>query len=338
VVGYSTPVRATMSLSELQPHLHSLPDQPDLIPYRTQYYDDGWGFCLSHRQRTSLADGLYEVVIDSTLADGSLTYGECFLPGTGDEEVLVYTHTCHPSLANDNVAGIVVCAFLAHRLMNAERRYGYRFVFGPGTIGSLVWLNRNQDRLSRVSHGLVAVLLGDAGPLRYKRSRRGDSEIDRIAPYALKRLGIDHVVDPFVPFGYDERQFGSPGVDLPVGRLSRSANGGYPEYHTSADDMSLIRAEALAGSLVACEAIVGLLERNRRYMNASPMGEPQLGRRKLYRTTGGTSPHDREMAMLWTLNLSDGTKSLLDVAERSGLDFDVVAEAAEALRGAGLLM
>ena len=282
IVSYSAPVHATMPLRDLQPHLHSLPEQPELIPYRTSYYDENWGFCLSHRCREALADGDYEVVVDSTLADGSLTYGECLLPGESDDEVLIYTHTCHPSLANDNLSGIAVCTFLARLLESRTRRYSYRFVFAPGTIGSLVWLSRNQDRLPQIRHGLVVVLLGDAGHLRYKRSRNGDAAIDRAAQHALKHSAATHEVEAFSPYGYDERQFGAPGINLPVGRLSRSANGGYPEYHTSADNLALIQPDSLSGSLSACADIVEILENDARYVNTSPFGEPQLGRRGLY--------------------------------------------------------
>jgi aminopeptidase-like protein len=337
VVSYSTPVRRTMPLGELQRHLHSLPDQPDLIPYRTSYYEETWGFCLSHHQRQSLPDGDYEVVIDSTLADGSLTYGECLLPGASNDEVLIYTHTCHPSLANDNLSGIAVCTFLARQLMSARRRYSYRFVFAPGTIGSLVWLSRHADRVSRVRHGLVAVLLGDSGSLRYKRSRIGNAEVDRVVQHALKRSGATYDVEAFSPYGYDERQFGSPGFNLPVGRLSRSPNSGYPEYHTSADNLALIRPESLADSLSVCVQIVEILEGNRRFLNTSPFGEPQLGRRGLYRPMGGVSVPERETAMLWTLNRSDGAHSLLDIADEAGLDFELIRRTADELLDAGLL-
>ena len=337
VVSYSLPVHKTMPLNALQRHLHSLPDQPDLIPYRTSYYEETWGFCLSHRQRQALPDGDYDVVIDSTLSDGSLTYGECLLPGTSDDEVVIFTHTCHPSLANDNLAGIAVCAFLARRLMSAKRRYTYRFVFAPGTIGSLVWLSRNFDRVSRVRHGLVAVLLGDAGSLRYKRSRDGNAEVDRAVQHALKQSGATYQVEPFSPYGYDERQFGSPGFNLPVGRLSRSPNSGYPEYHTSADNLALIHPESLNDSLTVCARVVEILENNGRFVNTSPFGEPQLGRRGLYRNTGGASVVERDMAMLWTLNLSDGAHSLLDIADHAGLDFGLIRKTADELTDSGLL-
>jgi aminopeptidase-like protein len=338
VVNYSVPVRATMPLSDLQAHLHSLPERPEAIPYRTTYYNDDWGFCLAHRQREALDDGEYEVCIDSTLADGRLTYGECVLPGETDGDVLVYTHTCHPSLANDNLTGIVVCAFLAQQLAQAAaRRYTYRFVFGPGTIGSLVWLSRNQERLAHIRHGLVAVLLGDSAALRYKQSRRGDAEIDRAARHVLAR-SAGSAIDPFVPDGYDERQFCSPGINLPVGRLSRAGHGGYAEYHTSADNVALIRPESLNDALTACAAIFEILEANGRYVNTSPFGEPQLGRRGLYRRTGGDPQPDRELAMLWLLNLSDGSHSLLDIAERSGIEFRNIRRVADELIGSGLLI
>jgi aminopeptidase-like protein len=338
IVSYSSPVHRTIPLRDLQQHLHSVPEQPELIPYRTSYYHEDWGFCLSHRRREELADGDYEVFVDSALADGSLTYGECLLQGASDDEVLIYTHTCHPSLANDNLSGIAVCTFLARLLESRERRYSYRFVFAPGTIGSLVWLSRNQHRLSRIRYGLVAVLLGDSGHLRYKRSRCGDAEIDRAARHALKHSPAEYEIDAFSPCGYDERQFGSPGINLPVGRLSRSAEGGYREYHTSGDNLALIQADSLAGSLSACVDIVEILENDGRYLNTSPLGEPQLGRRGLYRKTGGGLLPDRELAMLWTLNLSDGAHSLLDIAERSGLDFRIVRRTADELRTAGLLI
>ncbi|MGH8595645.1 MAG: DUF4910 domain-containing protein [Gammaproteobacteria bacterium] len=337
VVGYSAPVHTTLSRQQLETHLHSLPEQPELIPYRTRYYDNDWGFCLSHRCRTDLRDCDYEVCIDSTLVPGSLTYGECELPGTTDDEVLIYTHTCHPSLANDNVSGMAVCTYLAQWLMTIERRYCYRFIFGPGTIGSLVWLSRNIERLPRIRHGLVAVLLGGPGQLRYKRSRQGDAEIDRVAVHALKHSAHPYALEEFSPFGYDERQFGSPGFNLPVGRLSRSPNAGYPEYHTSADNLNLVKPDALSESLAACASILEMIEKNHRYRNTAPWGEPQLGRRGLYRKTGGESLPQREMAMLWILNLSDGSHSLVDIAEISGLDFQLIRHTADDLIRVGLL-
>jgi aminopeptidase-like protein len=338
VVGYSAPVAARLPLADLKPHLHSLPDQPDLIPYRTSYYREDWGFCLPHRLLESLPEGEYEVVIDSTLADGSLTYGECFLPGQSAREVLISCHVCHPSLANDNLSGLAVAAWLAQSLAQGPRRYGWRFLFIPGTIGSITWLARNEEGARRVAHGLVAANLGDPGGFHYKKSRRGTAEIDRAVVRVLEDAGEPFAVEDFVPFGYDERQYGSPGFDLPVGSLTRTPWGRYPQYHTSADDLDFIRPQSLAGSLATYLAVARVLEANRRYLNLSPKGEPQLGRRGLYRSVGGgLEGRERELALLWVLNLSDGRHDLLDVAERAGMSFAAVAAAAEALAGAGLL-
>ena len=338
VVGYSVPVRARLPLAELQAHLHSLPERPDWVPYRTSYWQETWGFCLAHRERERLAEGEYEVCVDATLADGALTYGECFLPGESDREVLLSCHVCHPSLANDNLSGIALATFLADRLATVPRRHGYRFLFVPGTIGAITWLARNEGRLDRIAHGLVVAGVGDPGGFHYKRSRRGDAAIDRAVPRALAELGEPLVVEPFVPFGYDERQYCSPGFDLPVGSLTRTPWGRYPEYHTSADDLTLVRPAALGGSLRAYLAVVALLEDNRRYRNLLPKGEPQLGRRGLYRSLGGeTGARDRELALLWVLNQSDGDPDLLAIAERSGMPFAALAEAAAALVSAGLL-
>lgn len=338
VVSYSTPVSATMTLDELRPHLHTLPDQPTLIPYRTSYYAENWGFCLSHDTLESLGDGRYRVVIDSTLADGSLSYAEHVVPGRISDEVIVSCHVCHPSLANDNLAGIAVATALAKRLARMSPWYTYRFLFIPGTIGSITWLARNADRISKVRHGLVLACAGDSGPLTYKRSRRGDAEIDRVVAHVLRTSGRPHEVVDFTPYGYDERQFCSPGFNLGVGCLTRTPYAAYPEYHTSADNPDFVQPDKLADTLETCTEVVRVLDRNRHYVNLSPYGEPQLGKRGLYESLGGRSDTKQaQMAMLWVLNLSDGEHSLLDVAERSGLPFAVIADTAEVLHGAGLL-
>lgn len=337
LMSYSAPVDAVVPLEELRPHLHSIPEHPDWIPYRTSYYREDWGFCLTHRSLESLRPGRYRVRIDSDFKSGSLTYGECIVPGTSSDEVLVFTHVCHPSLCNDNLTGIALAALLAKELRGSEPRYTYRFVFAPGTIGSITWLARNEEGVRRVRHGLVVGLVGDPGPLTFKRSRRGDAEIDQVARYVLGRISPSARVIDFSPYGYDERQLCSPGFDLPVGRLTRTPNNEYPEYHTSADDFTLIERSALAESLFACAEIVRVLERNARYLNLSPKCEPRLGKRGLFRSTGGRHPGEFEHALLWVLNQSDGSKSLLDIAERSGLPFELIAEAADALVDVELL-
>ncbi|HWM94974.1 MAG TPA: DUF4910 domain-containing protein [Thermoanaerobaculia bacterium] len=336
VLNYSVPVHEKLSLAQLKEHLFTLPDQPGLVPYRTSYYREAWGFCLTHHQWLGLEEGEYEVCIDSTLEDGSLTYGECFLPGETEREVLISCHVCHPSLANDNLSGLAVCTFLAEELSRSPRRLSYRFVFIPGTIGSITWLARNESH--RIGAGLVAANLGDPGRFHYKKTRRGDSDIDRAVLQVLGDSGEEHGVEEFVPFGYDERQYNSPGFNLPVGSLTRTPYGRYPEYHTSADNLDFVRPESLEGSLRTYLSVMHVLEGNRRYLNLNPKCEPQLGRRGLYRMIGGDEgDRQRELALLWVLNLSDGEHSLLGIAERSGMPFEAIQAAAEALIGVELL-
>jgi aminopeptidase-like protein len=338
VMNYSVPVRAKMSLRELRPHLYSLPERPDWIPYRTSYYKEDWAFGLSHKQLLALAEDSYDVCIDSSLADGSLTYGECLLVGESTDEVLISTHACHPSLANDNLSGIAVAVFLAQALSQLPRRYSYRFLFIPATIGSIAWLALNPDAATRVKHGLVLAGVGDAGHTTYKKSRRGDAEIDRAVELVLKHSGAPYAIEEFSPYGYDERQYCSPGFNLAVGCLSRTPYSRYPQYHTSADNLELVRADALADTYSKCVQIFEVLEHNRRYINLNPKGEPQLGKRGLYDSVGGRSDAKSfQVAMLWLLNLSDGTPDLLDIALRAGLPFGVIRDAADALVSAGLL-
>ncbi|MDA8251857.1 MAG: DUF4910 domain-containing protein [Rhodospirillales bacterium] len=328
ILNYSDAFDGMVLRAELDAHLHSLPEQPALIPYRTSYYVRDWGFCLAHRDRLALTEDRYRVRIDATLAPGSLSYGECVLPGEEAGEVLFSAHCCHPSLANDNLAAIAVAVELARMLAARRRRFTYRFLFAPGTIGAICWLAANRDAASRIRHGLVLTCLGDAAPPSYKQSRRGNAPIDRYAAHVLRGARIV----PFSPTGYDERQFCSPGFDLPVGCLMRSPGGTFAEYHTSADNPDFVRPDALADSLCVLTEIVDLIERDEAWRNTAPHGEPQLGRRGLY-----DGDVDR-LALLWVLNLSDGQHSLLDIAERSGRPFAAITAAAAALRDAGLLV
>jgi len=338
VVNYSTPVRRTVSLPELLSHCFSLPDHPDWIPYRTSYYSETWGFCLTQRQLESLTPGDYEVCIDATLAPGALTYGELVLPGETTDEILVSTHVCHPSMCNDNLSGVAVATHLARYLQRERRRFTYRFLFIPGTIGSITWLARNEAVVPRIKHGIVLASVGDAGHVHYKRSRRGNAEIDRAVAHVLGRLGKPFELMEFTPYGYDERQYCSPGYDLAVGCLSRTPYARYPEYHTSADDLDFVRPEALADSYATLLAVFDVLEGNATYRNLNPKGEPQLGRRGLYGPVGGgTGERVDELALLWVLNQSDGRHSLLDVAERSGRPFAAIRRAADRLLASGLL-
>lgn len=331
VVNYSVPVQGKMSLAQLRPHLHTLPDQPDLIPYRTSYYKEAWGFCLPHRQLEQMPEDEYEVCIDSTLEDGHLTYGECLLKGASAQEVLISCHACHPSLCNDNLSGVTVATFLAKHLAQVPLRYSYRFLFIPGTIGSITWLSLNEDRARAIAHGLVLTCIGDRGNFTYKKSRRGNAEIDLAMGHILRHSGRDYATVEFSPYGYDERQYCSPGFNLAVGCLMRSPHGEFAEYHTSADNLDFVDPAALADSFAKILSVFDVLEHNRTYMNLNPKCEPQLGKRGLYSVVGGTSIKQLEMAMLWVLNLSDGSFSLLDIAERSGLAFDMINNAADML-------
>jgi aminopeptidase-like protein len=337
ILNYSTPVHTTMPLSQLKPHLFTIPENPDWIPYRTSYYQENWGFCLSHNQMLALTGGEYEVCIDSTLEDGHLTYGECYLPGHSTDEVLISCHACHPSLANDNLSGLTVATALAQLLSGRDLRYSYRFLFIPGTIGAITWLAKNQQTAGRIRHGLVLTGVGDAGGFHYKKSRRGDAEIDRAVAQVLRHSGEPFEIMEFSPYGYDERQYCSPGFNLPVGCLMRSVWGSFPQYHTSADNLDFIQPLKLAGSLRVCTAIVDVLENNLRYQNQNPYCEPQLGKRNLYRPTGGGSIGEDINARLWVLNFSDGEHSLLDIAEHSGIAFSAICNAAGLLSENGLL-
>ena len=338
VVGYSVPVRARMSLAELKPHLFTLPDRPAAIPYRTAYYSDQWGFCLPHEQFERLEDGTYEVCIDATLEPGHLTYGECLLSGELADEILISAHVCHPSLCNDNLSGVAVAAQLAGALRSVTHRYSYRFLFIPATIGSITWLSRNQHDSARVRHGLVLACVGDPGPLTYKKSRRGNAESDRAVAHVLAQSGQRFSIREFEPWGYDERQFCSPGFNLPVGLLSRTPHGEFPEYHTSDDDLRLVQPEALADTFATCLEVFDVLEGNRLLVSTNQQCEPQLGRRGLYRAVAGQqSTPEREHAMLWVLNLCDGLHSLLDIAERARLPFAAIRDAATVLERHGLL-
>ena len=333
VVGYSIPIHTKMTLSELKSHLHALPEHPEWVPYRTTYYTEDWGFCLSQRQLDELKeDETYEVYIDSSLKDGHLTYGEYYLKGKKTDEVLLSCHVCHPSLCNDNLSGIVLVTQLVKLLRQCPLNFSYRILFIPGTIGSITWLALNEERVDRIKHGLVVTGVGDRGKVTYKRTRQGQTEIDRIVEYVLAQSGDPfHVVD-FSPYGYDERQYCSPAFDLPVGCLQRTPYGEYPEYHTSADDYDFVRPECLTDSLKKCLSIFEIIENNRFYLNTQPKCEPQLGKRGLYKAIGGNNDARLDqMAMLWTLNLSDGRHDLLDIAEKAGIAFDIIKRTANIL-------
>ena len=338
LMSYSLPIREKMSLADLRPHLFTLPEYPEWIPYRTSYYKENWGFCLRHVDFERLSDDEYDVVIDSSLQPGSLTYGEFYLRGETSDEILVSCHVCHPSMCNDNLSGITVAVKLAETMATRSRRYSYRFLFIPGTIGSITWLAQNEQVVSRIKHGLVLTGVGDAGNITYKKSRQGNAEIDRTMAHVLRHSGKSSTIIDFFPYGYDERQYCSPGFDLPVGCFMRAPHGQYPEYHSSADNLDFVKTDSLAQSYVQCLEVCEILEGNRTYMNQNPKCEPQLGRRGLYRAVAGQQEKQwTELALFWVLNASDGNHTLLDIAERADLPFGKIQSAAEALLEVGLL-
>ena len=364
VLNYSTPIRIKLSLEELLPHLHSLPDQPNVIPYRTSYYKENWGFCITHNQLINLQDDEYEVVIDSTLENGSLTYAEFFIQGESNDEVLFSCYTCHPSMCNDNLSGVVLFTFLAKHLKNLSLKYSYRFLFIPETIGAITWLSQNESNVKKIKHGLVAYCVGDPGNSSYKKSRQGNAEIDRIVMEVLKDTGEEHKVVDFFPTGSDERQFCSPGFNLPVGALVRTFAPDFSQYHTSADNTEFVKAEYLADTLSKYIKVISKLEENfgkfksnddekfdkimpekndRIFLNLNPKCEPQLGKRKLYHDIGSQIPSQggkkiiNQFALLWVLNYSDGFHYLSDIAKLSGYDLTDIENAADALVESHLL-
>ena len=338
LVAYSTPVDAVMSLAELQSHLHSLPGQPDAIPYVTSYYAPNWGFCLAHRERERLRDGQHRVVIDSTLHPGSLTYGELILKGAEEGEVLLSTYVCHPSMANNEVSGPAVTTYLARWISAlATRRFTYRILFVPETIGSIVYLSRFHEHMRRRTiAGFVVTCVGDDRSYSFMPSRTGRTLADKVALHVLRHHAPEFRHFSYLQRGSDERQYCSPGIDLPVVSVMRTKYGEYPEYHTSLDDLSLISPDGLGGAFTVLRDCLRALEDNQVYL-ATTLCEPQLGRRGLYPLVGtATSAHSaRDLTNV--LAYADGEHDLIDLAEIVGLPFSRVSDLAEMLLSHGLL-
>lgn len=340
LVGYSVPFHGRMSLDELRPNLHSLPRMPGAIPYVTSYYARRWGFCLAHRELKRLRRGTYEVKVDTTLAPGALTYAELLVPGRSDSEVLVSTYVCHPSMANNELSGPVVAAFLARSLLDGPRpRLSYRFVFVPESIGSITYISRNLDHLRRKTvAGYVVTCVGDPGGFSYLRTRSGDLMVDRLTEHVLRNSGARFKTYDFTTSGSDERQYGAPGVDLPVGSLMRTKYGHYRQYHTSLDDLSLVTPRGLEGSLEMYTRCVAALEANR-ILARTNLCDPQLGRRGLYpNLSTPSSITSAVFDMVNTLAYCDGTNDLLAVAERLGRPIEALAPIVDDLTRAGLLV
>lgn len=339
VLNYSVPVNRSMSLEELKDHLFSDPDHPDAIPYRTSYYEDAWGFCLPHRLVEELEEGTYEVLIDADKSSGVLNYGEVFHPGDSEDEFLFTAHACHPGQCNDNLSGVAVLASLAALIGQASTNLSFRFLFLPGGIGSVAWLHKNRERVDRVKGGLSLSCLGDSAPLRFKATYNEDSWVDRAMTVVFRDGGWESTRAPFEPYGFDERNFNTPGFRIPFGSLTRSPHGGYPGYHSSEDNLDSMSADKLGEALQAVLALATVVDGQRRCLNESPHAEPQLGKRGLYPSVGGVKERrDQEMALLWLMSMSDGENTLVDIALRSGLPFEVIAAAADSLTAHGLLI
>lgn len=338
VVGYSTPVDAWMTLAELQPYLHSLPELPNAIPYITSYYARRWGFCLAHAQREALAEGRYHVVIDSTLEPGSLTYGELILPGREQKEILLSTYICHPSMANNELSGPVVTTALARWIARRQdRRFTYRILFLPETIGAIVYLSRHLDEMKRNTiAGFVVTCVGDDRAHSFLRSRSGNTLADRAAKLVMSHHAPDHVEYSFLDRGSDERQYCSPGVDLPVVSLMRTRYLSYPEYHTSLDDLTLVTPTGLAGGYDMIRRCIDLLEHNHVYRVTTPC-EPQLGKRGLYPTLSTREAGYSVRGMTNVLAYSDGTRDVVDLATHAGLSGEEAVAISEQLFTHGLL-
>lgn len=328
VVGNSAAVHGRYQLSELKKHLYTNRDHPDWIPRHSFSEGNEWGLCLSHRQLLALECDEYEVCIDASLRPGHLTYGELLVRGRSMDEVLISCHLCHPALCNDNLSGIAVATALAEEVLSRRRRYAYRFLFVPGAIGSVAWLARNLSRVRRIKHGFAVRCVGDSGATTYKRSRRGDSDIDRAFEYVLRKSGKPYRILPYSPYGYDEPLFSAPGFDPPFGYLMRTPQGQYAEHLTSADDPSFVNASALKDSLSKALSAIDVIEQNRRYVSENPFCLPPLEK---YRLDEAGAPDGYGAALVWILSMADGRHSLLDVAVKSELPWNAITHAASSL-------
>jgi len=370
VLNYSSPIKKTLTLKELKPHIFTDPEHPDVTPYRTSYYHENWGFCMPHNDFLNLKDEMYEILIDSTLKKGSLSYGEFFVKGKSSEEIIFSCYICHPSMCNDSLSGIALVTQLATYIKNLKNQtnYSYRFLFIPETIGSITWLSLNRNNLKKIKHGLILTCVGDSGNFTYKKTRKENAEIDQTVIDVLKDSTIKHKIIDFFPTGSDERQFCSPGINLEVGCFTRSIFGEFPEYHTSADNLDFIKPKFLNDSFEILKKVLHKLENNhgkstvktqskpkkfsnnteKVYLNLSPYCEPQLGKRMIYHNTGGfmkdildkakfSDQQINDEALLWILSYSDGFHSINDISHMSKINLEILKNAANILEEKKLL-
>ncbi len=338
IVNYSIPIKKKMQLNELEKNLHYITEKPNTIPYLTSYYKENWGFCIEYNKFKNLKEGEYDVVIDSSLSKGNLTYGEFLIKGETENEILISTYVCHPSMCNDNLSGVVLAVFLAKYLKNISNFYSIRFLFIPETIGAIAWLSKNEKHIDKIKHGLVITCVGDTGKFTYKKSRKGDSDIDKICEYVLKKSNMPFKIIDFFPSGSDERQFCSPGFNLPVGSLMKTMYSKFSEYHTSDDNLEYIKPEGLQQSFDMYKLVIDFVDKNKKYVNLNPKCEPQLGKRGLYNNLGGQrNAEESDRACLYILNYSDSNHSLLDISEKSGISFEIILRAAERLLKCNLI-
>ena len=337
LVGYSVPINQTLTLSELEEHLYSLPDQPEAIPYVTSYYKERWGFCISQNQRNNLKEGTYKVFIDSELQEGSLTYGELIIPGRSEKEIFLSTYICHPSMANNELSGPVLATFLAKWLMSKPRRYTYRIIFIPETIGSIMYLNKNLETMKEnVIAGFNITCVGDNGEFSYIPTRNGNTYADKIALNTLSFKYPDFISYTYLERGSDERQYNSPGVDLPVCSILRSKYGTFPEYHTSLDNLDIVSAEGLGGSYEVYKECLTTIEWNEKY-TIKCLGEPQLGKRGLYPTVGTKSSSLIVRNIMNFVAYADGNHDLVDISNKINVSVQELYPIVEKLLKADLL-
>jgi aminopeptidase-like protein len=340
VVGYSSPVDQYIPLSELQQHLHSLPEQPEAIPYVTSFYEEYWGFCISQRQRDKLKEGRYRIYIDSELKDGYLTYGECLIKGETDQEVFLSTYICHPSMANNELSGPAVTTFLIKWILSAPRKYSYRIIFIPETIGSITYLSRNIEIMrNKIIAGFNITCVGDDRAYSFLPSRNGNTLADKAALNILRFKHPEFISYSYLDRGSDERQYCSPGVDLPVVSIMRSKYGSYPEYHTSLDDLDLVSPEGLNGSYEVLKDCLELIEKNNFYQ-VTCLGEPQLGKRGLYPnlSTKNSTLYGEVTNLMNFLAYADGSNDLIDISNIINVPVNKLYKIIEKLELNGLLI